>query len=242
MWMQVLMNIRGVWLTVICILDYRTSPAALHGHIGCIASSTSLGTMQELDRMQLCIWIFATLISWSSDLDNGDSSLNLECFLQAILRLQLHLGQCVIMISPLSQELDRMQYSLREFYRKCHDGNISYGHFMKLATDIQIFRNFLFVACITSPSWTHLNSCKKCTSIPPLGQLPSLKELFIEGMDGLKVVGSELLGTVLQRLKSQGKLPMSTTLATKVSNTSSRATSVMGKVATDIALAKSGVL
>ncbi|KAJ9556760.1 hypothetical protein OSB04_011374 [Centaurea solstitialis] len=44
---------------------------------------------------------------------------------------------------------------------------------------------------------THVSirGCKKCTSIPPLGQLPSLKELFIQGMDGLKVVGSELLGT-----------------------------------------------
>ncbi|KAJ9546960.1 hypothetical protein OSB04_019503 [Centaurea solstitialis] len=63
--------------------------------------------------------------------------LNLECFLQAVLRLLLHLGQCVTMNSPLSQELDSMQYSLREFYSTCHDGNISYGPFMKLTKDIQ---------------------------------------------------------------------------------------------------------
>ncbi|KAL7608273.1 hypothetical protein Lser_V15G13810 [Lactuca serriola] len=40
-----------------------------------------------------------------------------------------------------------------------------------------------------------LNGCKKCTSLPLLGQLPSLKELVIEGMDEVKVVGLELLGT-----------------------------------------------
>ncbi|KAL4567541.1 hypothetical protein LXL04_023128 [Taraxacum kok-saghyz] len=37
--------------------------------------------------------------------------------------------------------------------------------------------------------------CKKCTSLPPLGQLPSLKKLYIGGMDEVKVVGLEFLGT-----------------------------------------------
>ncbi|KAL7608270.1 hypothetical protein Lser_V15G13813 [Lactuca serriola] len=40
-----------------------------------------------------------------------------------------------------------------------------------------------------------LKGCKKCTSLPPLGQLPSLTELVIEGMDEVKVVGLEFLGT-----------------------------------------------
>ncbi|CAI9277616.1 unnamed protein product [Lactuca saligna] len=40
-----------------------------------------------------------------------------------------------------------------------------------------------------------LNGCKKCTSLPLLGQLPSLKQLVIEGMDEVKVVGLEFLGT-----------------------------------------------
>lgn len=48
--------------------------------------------------------------------------LHSACFLQAVLRLHLHLGQCVIMNSPLSQELDNMQHSLRGFYSTCHDG------------------------------------------------------------------------------------------------------------------------
>ncbi|GJY54425.1 putative disease resistance protein [Tanacetum coccineum] len=56
------------------------------------------------------------------------------------------------------------------------------------------------------PSWvadssfhrlTHLKilNCTNCTSLPPFGQLPSLKELFIQGMDGLKFLDLEVLGT-----------------------------------------------
>ncbi|KAL8195969.1 hypothetical protein R6Q57_024969 [Mikania cordata] len=37
--------------------------------------------------------------------------------------------------------------------------------------------------------------CGKCTSLPPLGQLPSLKELLIQQMDVVKAIGVELLGT-----------------------------------------------
>ncbi|KAJ0851546.1 putative P-loop containing nucleoside triphosphate hydrolase, leucine-rich repeat domain superfamily [Helianthus annuus] len=37
-----------------------------------------------------------------------------------------------------------------------------------------------------------LQGCRKCTSLPPLGQLPSLKELLIQGMDGVKVISLEL--------------------------------------------------
>ncbi|KAJ0478446.1 putative P-loop containing nucleoside triphosphate hydrolase, leucine-rich repeat domain superfamily [Helianthus annuus] len=47
---------------------------------------------------------------------------------------------------------------------------------------------------------THVSirGCKQCTSLPPLGQLPLLKELFIEGLDGVTVVGMELLGASLE--------------------------------------------
>ncbi|KAM0006288.1 putative virus X resistance protein-like, coiled-coil [Helianthus debilis subsp. tardiflorus] len=43
----------------------------------------------------------------------------------------------------------------------------------------------------------HVSICggKKCKFLPPLGQLQSLKELLIAGLDGVKVVGLELLGT-----------------------------------------------
>ncbi|KAK9052330.1 hypothetical protein SSX86_028959 [Deinandra increscens subsp. villosa] len=54
---------------------------------------------------------------------------------KAVLLLLLHLGQC----GTFSEELDNMQYSLRDFYSTCHlhDVNISYGPFMKLEREIQ---------------------------------------------------------------------------------------------------------
>ncbi|KAJ9556589.1 LOW QUALITY PROTEIN: hypothetical protein OSB04_011203 [Centaurea solstitialis] len=45
---------------------------------------------------------------------------------------------------------------------------------------------------IEFPNW--VGDPSTCTSIPPLGQLPLLKELSIQGTDGLKVVGPEILG------------------------------------------------
>ncbi|GJX31248.1 NB-ARC domains-containing protein, partial [Tanacetum coccineum] len=39
-----------------------------------------------------------------------------------------------------------------------------------------------------------MRGCKNCTSLPPFGQLPSLKVLSIQHMDSVKVVGSEFLG------------------------------------------------
>ncbi|KAJ0483269.1 putative virus X resistance protein-like, coiled-coil [Helianthus annuus] len=57
-----------------------------------------------------------------------------------------------------------------------------------------------FPKWVGDPSFLHLKhvsirGCKRCTSIPPLGQLPSLKELLIEGLHGVEVVGFELFGT-----------------------------------------------
>ncbi|KAD6453176.1 hypothetical protein E3N88_07881 [Mikania micrantha] len=40
-----------------------------------------------------------------------------------------------------------------------------------------------------------IRDCRKCKFLPPLGQLPFLKKLFIEGMDEVKVIGSEFTGT-----------------------------------------------
>ncbi|KAI8027078.1 putative disease resistance RPP13-like protein 1 [Camellia lanceoleosa] len=39
-----------------------------------------------------------------------------------------------------------------------------------------------------------LQNCKNCKSLPPLGQLPSLKDLHIEGMSGVKHVRCEFYG------------------------------------------------
>ncbi|KAJ0851588.1 putative virus X resistance protein-like, coiled-coil [Helianthus annuus] len=40
-----------------------------------------------------------------------------------------------------------------------------------------------------------IRNCKNCTSLPPLGQLPSLKELSISSMPNVEFIGSELAGT-----------------------------------------------
>jgi hypothetical protein len=39
-----------------------------------------------------------------------------------------------------------------------------------------------------------ISNCKKCTSLPPVGQLPSLKHLFIEGMASVKNDGVVFFG------------------------------------------------
>ncbi|KAJ0860315.1 putative leucine-rich repeat domain superfamily [Helianthus annuus] len=56
-----------------------------------------------------------------------------------------------------------------------------------------------FPKWVGDPLFLHLkhvsiSGCKRCTSIPPLGQLPSLKELFIQGLNAVEVVGFELFG------------------------------------------------
>ncbi|XP_071734059.1 putative disease resistance RPP13-like protein 1 [Rutidosis leptorrhynchoides] len=53
---------------------------------------------------------------------------------------------------------------------------------------------------VADPSFARLShvsirGCKRSTSLPTLGQLPSVEELFIEGMDGVNNVGVEFLGT-----------------------------------------------
>ncbi|KAM0061949.1 putative virus X resistance protein-like, coiled-coil [Helianthus debilis subsp. tardiflorus] len=40
-----------------------------------------------------------------------------------------------------------------------------------------------------------ISDCKNCTSLPPLGQLPSLKELYISSMPNVKFIGLEFTGT-----------------------------------------------
>jgi hypothetical protein len=40
-----------------------------------------------------------------------------------------------------------------------------------------------------------LSGCKDCIALPPLGQLPSLEELHIEGFDDVVAVGSEFYGS-----------------------------------------------
>nr|GEW56517.1 NB-ARC domains-containing protein [Tanacetum cinerariifolium] len=56
--------------------------------------------------------------------------------------------------------------------------------------------SFLLLTCV------QISGCRKCTFLPPLGQLPSLKKLVIQSLNEVKVVGSEFLGTVFPRLQT----------------------------------------
>ncbi|PWA86158.1 NB-ARC domains-containing protein [Artemisia annua] len=65
--------------------------------------------------------------------------------------------------------------------------------------DIVNYLGLGFPKWVGDPSFRHLASvsicgCKKCTSLPPLGQLQSLKELSIQDTGDVKVVGSEFFG------------------------------------------------
>ncbi|KAI3813070.1 hypothetical protein L1987_17786 [Smallanthus sonchifolius] len=96
---------------------------------------------------------------------------------KAILLLQLHLGQRGI----FSQELDNMQYALREFYstRPFRDGDISYGPFMKLDREIQeLSICCLYYFSFLDPSLLQsLATCCLCHDLEP-----SLLFRFLEVM------------------------------------------------------------
>lgn len=92
------------------------------------------------------------------------------CSSKAVLRVQLHLGQCGISNSRLSQEFDSMQLSLTDFYSTCHDhGDISYGPFLKHTREIQE----LSVSCLYYFSFLHpsllqsLAACCLCEDVEP---------------------------------------------------------------------------
>ncbi|XP_035837580.1 putative disease resistance protein At3g14460 [Helianthus annuus] len=67
---------------------------------------------------------------------------------------------------------------------------------------IRLYGGKEFPNWVGDPSFLHLKyvsikGCKRCTSMPPLGQLPSLKELLIEGLHGWK----KWSGAVFPRLQ-----------------------------------------
>ncbi|XP_034701770.1 putative disease resistance RPP13-like protein 1 [Vitis riparia] len=64
---------------------------------------------------------------------------------------------------------------------------------------INSFSGLSFPAWVGDPSFFNLvdlglQNCNNCSSLPPLGQLPSLKHLSILEMKGVKMVGSEFYG------------------------------------------------
>ncbi|XP_039156457.1 putative disease resistance protein At3g14460 [Eucalyptus grandis] len=57
------------------------------------------------------------------------------------------------------------------------------------------FSTWLGHGSFSNMSVVRLESCKHCVSLPPLGQLPSLEKLIIEGFDGVTSVGTEFNGS-----------------------------------------------
>ncbi|KAJ0717039.1 putative P-loop containing nucleoside triphosphate hydrolase, leucine-rich repeat domain superfamily [Helianthus annuus] len=87
---------------------------------------------------------------------------------------------------------DMLEKEVLNELKPCHDKLIT----LKLMS----YGGFEFPKWVGDPSFHHLKhvsirGCKRCTSLPPLGQLPSLKKLVIKGLYGVEAVGSELFGT-----------------------------------------------
>ncbi|KAJ9550087.1 hypothetical protein OSB04_022630 [Centaurea solstitialis] len=64
---------------------------------------------------------------------------------------------------------------------------------------ILLYGGTIFPSWVGEPSFNQLTElelfgCKRCTDLPPLGHLGSLKELFVDGMDGVKTFSFELPG------------------------------------------------
>ncbi|KAJ0860272.1 putative P-loop containing nucleoside triphosphate hydrolase, leucine-rich repeat domain superfamily [Helianthus annuus] len=86
---------------------------------------------------------------------------------------------------------DMLEKEVLNELKPCHD--------KLLKLKIRSYGGLEFPKWVGDPSFLNLkdvsiSGCKRCTSIPPLGQLPSLKELLIEGLHGVEVVGFELFG------------------------------------------------
>uniref|UniRef100_A0A1D1Z3Z9 Testis-expressed sequence 10 n=1 Tax=Anthurium amnicola TaxID=1678845 RepID=A0A1D1Z3Z9_9ARAE len=72
---------------------------------------------------------------------------------KVILELLLRIGQCSVHQSPLALEYDKLQFSLREFYRTYDDLGVShYGPFVKLPIDCQE----IAICCLYYFSTLHL--------------------------------------------------------------------------------------
>ncbi|KAJ0483336.1 putative P-loop containing nucleoside triphosphate hydrolase, leucine-rich repeat domain superfamily [Helianthus annuus] len=87
---------------------------------------------------------------------------------------------------------DMLEKEVLNELKPCHDKLIK--------LKIRSYGGFEFPKWVGDPLFLYLkhvsiSGCKRCTSLPPLGQLLSLKELFIQGLYGVEAVGSELFGT-----------------------------------------------
>ncbi|XP_058181270.1 putative disease resistance RPP13-like protein 1 [Rhododendron vialii] len=56
------------------------------------------------------------------------------------------------------------------------------------------FPNWVENSLFSNMVYLKFQNCEKCTSLPPLGQLPMLAELYIQGMKAIGIVGLEFYG------------------------------------------------
>ncbi|XP_054778181.1 putative disease resistance RPP13-like protein 1 [Prosopis cineraria] len=50
-------------------------------------------------------------------------------------------------------------------------------------------------------TWFRLDNCKNCCMLPPLGQLPALRRLYIEGLESIEKIGEEFLKAGVPKLR-----------------------------------------
>jgi len=61
----------------------------------------------------------------------------------------------------------------------------------------KMFPTWLGTAHLSSMQFLHLINCKSCVHLPPIGQLPNLKYLIIEGATAVTKIGPEFVGYVV---------------------------------------------
>lgn len=125
---------------------------------------------------------------------------------KAVLRLQLHMGQCAVLNSPIAQEYDKMQYSLQEFYSMFPDERIiCYGPFMKLPRDCQELSVccIYYFSCLDSRFLKSLASCCLCHELEPVILLRIIEVLHSSYKAGHIQIGDHIsfFITLLSRFK-----------------------------------------
>ncbi|KAI9115572.1 hypothetical protein K1719_013241 [Acacia pycnantha] len=111
------------------------------------------------------------LIAWIRELpllliQAGDKH---PTFSQAVVRLQLHIGQRALFNSSLVCIYDNAQYSLQEFYCTCQEGNMCYGPFIRLPREVQELSLccLYYVSHLDSDFLTTMSRCCLCPNLDP---------------------------------------------------------------------------
>ncbi|KAK3015839.1 hypothetical protein RJ639_005805 [Escallonia herrerae] len=139
------------------------------------AAACNIGDLKELNHLRGCLII--------EGLGNVADSCEAE---KAELKNKEHLSDLRLSFNPLAKA----------------DGTTEVVKALQLHPNLQFFQmksygGTLFPAwmiSLTNLKKLRLLECQGCTSLPPLGKLPSLETLYIEHMQDLKCVTGEFLG------------------------------------------------